>query len=626
MTDHAILEIAAIGLAAILCQWIAWRVRLPAILFLLLAGIVAGPVASWLDADQLFGELLLPFISLSVAVILFEGSLTLQFHQIRGLERVVRNMVSVGVLVSWLAITLTARWVAGLSWELAFLFGAVTLVTGPTVITPLLRTVRPVQSVAHILRWEGIVVDPIGALLAVLVFEFIAAGGGALGHTFFTFGSVVVIGLAFGLTAGYALGEVLRRAWLPDYLESFATLTLVFGVFAISNAFAAESGLISVTAMGIWLANRKGLVVEEILAFKENLSLLLISALFIILAARLDLGRLGDLGPPALLVLLSLQFIVRPLMVAVSTWRSSLSWRERALLAWIAPRGIVAAAVSALFAIRLGQFGYADADVLLSLTFFVIIGTVVLQSATAGTLARWLGVAEPEPMGFLIVGANSIARAIGKALLERKVPVLLTDINWENVSQARMAGLPVYFGSPISEHAAHFLETTGLGRLLAMSPDENFNLLALTRYRGEFGRNAMYELRVWPAGVAMAQHEVAAHHKGRTLFGGDVTYGTLARMLNHGAEIRTTKLTESFNFEQYLNAHRHSAIPLFAAGPKGRFEAFSSDSDLKPVAGWTILSLVPPDSSQQASPPDQADGAHGSAAKKADGPTTGMDI
>ena len=504
MNDHAILEIAGIGLAAILCQWIAWRVRLPAILFLLLAGIVAGPVAGWLDADRLFGELLLPFVSLSVAVILFEGSLTLQFHQIRGLERVVRNMVSVGVLVSWLAITLAARWAVGLSWELSFLFGAVTLVTGPTVIRPLLRTVRPVQSVAHILRWEGIVVDPIGALLAVLVFEFIAAVGGALGHTLLTFGSVVAIGLAFGLAAGFTLGEVLRRAWLPDYLESFATLALVFGVFAASNAFAAESGLISVTAMGIWLANRKGLVVEEIRAFKENLSLLLISALFIILAARLDLSRLRDLGYAALLVLLAMQFIVRPLMVAISTWGSNLSWRERALLAWIAPRGIVAAAVSALFAIRLGQLGYADAQVLLSLTFFVIIGTVVLQSATAGTLARWLGVAEPEPMGFLIVGANSVAHAIGEALIERKVPVLLTDINWENISQARMAGLPVYFGSPISEHAARYLDTTGLGRLLAMSPDENFNLLALTRYRGEFGRNAVYELRVWPAGVALA--------------------------------------------------------------------------------------------------------------------------
>ncbi len=587
------LTLAIITVAGGACQFLAWKLRLPAILFLLLTGVVAGPVAGWLDPDALLGPLLFPFVSLSVAVILFEGSLTLELAEIRGMEHVVRRFVTSGVLVTWLVTTLATRWLAGFSWELATLFGAIMVVTGPTVIVPMLRSVRPTARVANILRWEGIIIDPIGALLAVLVFEFIVSreAGGAFSQTLLAFVSVVGIGAITGIVIGYALGEALRRDWLPAYLYNIATLAAVFAAFAVSNELAEESGLLAVTVMGIYLGNRKGVPIEEILAFKESLSLLLITVLFILLAARLDFSKLAELGGLVVGVFLAVQFIARPLKVAYCTWGSNLGMGERALLAWIAPRGIVAAAVSALFAIKLEQLGYQQAALLVPMTFVVIIGTVVFQSLTASSIARWLGVCEPDPHGFLIIGANPLARAVAKALDQQKVRVMLTDTLWDNVSRARMAGLRSYYGNPLSEHAELYLDTSGLGHLLALTADAHLNGLACNRYRDQFGAREVFSLRI--GGNPGGRADVA--RQGRTAFGDGVTYVDLSRRLYRGAEIRRTNLSENFTLAHFRDVHGDRATPLFAVDPKGNLEVFSSEYPLDPGPGWSIIALIDPD-------------------------------
>jgi len=596
--EDPVFAIALIGGLAAACQWLAWRIRLPAILFLLLAGIGAGPVAGWLQPAALFGDLLFPFISLGVAVILFEGSLTLKFADIAGLERVVRRLVTSGILVTWIVLALAARWLAGFSWEMAALFGGILVVTVPTVIVPLLRSVRPTARVANILRWEGIVIDPVGALLAVLVFEFIVSAGvsNALGQTLLTFLKLVIVGAALGVAAGYALGEALRHDWIPGYLFNVGTLTAVFGVFAVSNAVADESGLLAVTVMGIFLANRKGVPVEEILEFKESLSLILIGGLFILLAALLDLGRLRELGWVSLEVLAVAQFVARPLEVLLSTWGSALTWRERALLAWIAPRGIVAAAVSALFALQLESRGFAQAELLVPLTFVVIIGTVVLQSLTAGPLARALKVAEPEPVGFLIVGAHPLARAIARSLVQSKIPVLLADAQWDNVSRARMDGLRAYYGNPLSEHAELYLDLAGLGRLLALTADTHLNELACARYRRDFEARNVYALKVRSGDEGRA----TAAPSGRDAFGEDASYAELSRRLVRGAELRTTRLTEAFGMSEYLERYGGRAVPLFALDPKGRVEVFATGAKLEPGPDWSVIALVDADADPQA--------------------------
>ncbi|MDY0185349.1 MAG: sodium:proton antiporter [Desulfuromonadaceae bacterium] len=600
--EHSSVDIMAAMFAAVfvvssLCQWLAWRVKLPAIVFLLLAGIIAGPVLQLVSPDAILGDLLFPFVALSVSVILFEGSLTLNYREIGGLQRVVRNLVSVGMLTTWVITTLLTRYILGLSWELSLLFGAISVVTGPTVIAPMLRTVRPTQAVSNILRWEGIVIDPIGASLAVLVYEFIVAGGGqrALGHTLIIFGLIVLVGFVIGILGGYGFGLLLRHHLLPEYLHNVTALGLVFGSFALSNLIQPESGLVTVTVMGIWLANMPNVDMEEILDFKESLSLLLISLLFIILASRLDFADFTALGWPALLVLLGIQFVARPFNVLLSSAGSNLTWPERHLLAWIAPRGIVAAAVSALFAMQLEQAGFVDAEKIVPLIFMVIIGTVLFQSATARPLAMWLGVAEPEPRGYLIVGANPLARAIGLALQKSGFRVRLADSNWEYTSKARMEGMPTYFGNPISEHADRHLDMVGLGRMLALSPQEELNMGAAMYYRIDLGVENIFRVQNSKPKEDTGKKAVK-HRRGTILFGENVTYASLDAMLDHGAEIHSTKLSESFTFKEWREQNGNAAVALFAMDVRKNLRLFSIDNRFEPAPGWQIFSLVLPDS------------------------------
>lgn len=594
LSHDAIFGLAAISLLGAVCQWLAWRSRLPAILFLLLTGILVGPVGGWLDPDTLLGQLLFPFVSLAVAVILFEGSLTLRFAEIRGVQQVVRRLVTGGVLLTWAVAALAARFLVGLPWEIATLFGAIMVVTGPTVIVPMLRTVRPSAKVASILRWEGIIVDPIGALLAVLVFEFVVSSGPevALSGTLLAFVGMILAGSVSGLVGGYLLGEALRRDWVPAYLYNPTTLAVVFCAFAVADSVIAESGLLAVTVMGIYLGNRKGVPIEEVLEFKESLSLVLISGLFILLAARLDLGELAALGWAVVGVFLAIQLIARPLSVLYATPGSALNWRERVLLAWIAPRGIVAAAVSALFALKLGQRGFAQAELLVPLTFVVIIGTVVLQSLSARVLARALDATEPEGIGFLILGANPLARLLAQALVEQKIPVLLCDTLWDNVSRARMAGLKAYYGSPLSEHAEVYLDTTGLGRLLAITADSHLNALACSRFKGMFGPTEVFALRVGGPSTGNGRKEMA--REGPTVFGEETTYVGLAQRIYRGAEIRRTNLTDAFTLDSFRAMHGDRATPLFAIDPKGRLSVFTAGTRLEPGTGWSVLALIDP--------------------------------
>jgi CPA1 family monovalent cation:H+ antiporter len=594
MSEHAILSLSLILLAGIACQWLAWRVKYPAIIFLLAAGIVAGPVMEWLEPDELFGDLLFPFVSLAVAVILFEGSLTLKLQNIPGLERVIRNLITIGAFISWMGTALATRYLLDFSWNVSFLFGALMVVTGPTVITPLLRTVRPKENVAHILQWEGILIDPLGAFLAVLVFEFILAGGakGGFAAGLIIFGKMVLIGVLLGAVSGYCFAFLLRKYWIPQYLKNYASLALVCVVFAISNLLEPESGLLTVTVLGIWLANTKGLELDDILDFKENLSILLISMLFIILAARMDLSAFRDLGWPAVAVFAVIQFLIRPISVHLCALRSKLSMNERHLLSWIAPRGIVAAAISALFAIKLQAVGYPSAAAMVPLTFMVIIGTVLLQSMTAGPLARFLKVAEPESNGFLIVGANRLAQVIAVELQKNGVRTFLTDQNWSAVTEARLKGLAAYWGNPVSEHAERHIDLIGIGHLLAVSPQIELNALAAQYYRLEFAPRNIFMIRNSEPTAGKAEAKTAFKYGGRTVFGESLTYQDLSRILEQGAEMKTTLLTEEFSYENYLEQSPEKRIPLFAIDANKRVQVFTAEPEFQPKAGWKIVSLA----------------------------------
>ncbi|NII10894.1 sodium:proton antiporter [Oleiagrimonas sp. C23AA] len=585
----------AVGFVA---QWLAWRVKLPAILFLLLAGLVMGPLTGWIHPDRIFGPTLFPMVSLAVALILFEGSMTLRLGELRGIGRAVRGLVSYGAVAAMLLLAAAVHWIAGLEWELALLFGALTCVTGPTVITPMLRTLRPNAKIANALRWEGIVIDPLGALFAVLVFEAILSR--EQGHSLGVFALTVLCGIAIGCVGAWLLAFVLRRHLIPEYLQNFGAMAVVLGAFTSSNALTHESGLLAVTIMGIVIGNLRGVHIDDIMDFKENLSTLLVSVLFIVLAARLSWPLPDGTLLTGIWVFLAAQFVARPLSVLVATVGSALSWRERALVAYVSPRGIVAAAVSALFAIKLESLHVNGAEQLVPLVFILIIGTVLLQSGTARPLARWLKVAEPEPHGVLVYGSDPVARTVARALADADFRVLVADDDWDGIRAARMAGLNTFFGNPTSQHADHHLDLTGLGRLLAMSTRREMNSLACVHYRQEFGRDQVFRLRNLHPEEQNGRQAFSGNLVGHALFGEDMTHARFAGLLTDGWRLKSTRLTDTFDWPQFIEQYGSGAVLLFAVDGGGSLRIAAGRRLPDPKPGWLVIALVPPDGTQAA--------------------------
>jgi NhaP-type Na+/H+ or K+/H+ antiporter len=589
--DLGLLLVGILGVG-FLAQWLAWRVKLPAILFLLLAGILMGPVIGVLAPDRLLGPLLFPIVSLAVSVILFEGSLTLRFSELREIGRAVRGLVTYGAVIAVFMLAVAAHYFAGLSWEVALLFGALTCVTGPTVIAPMLRTVRPNARIANTLRWEGIVIDPLGALFAVLVYEAIVSR--QQGHTVGVFLAVIASGVVTGMLAAWMLAFLLRRQMIPEYLQNYGTLVAVLLAFSLSNAITHESGLLTVTIMGIALGNMRGVHIDDILDFKENLTTLLVSTLFILLAARLSWPLPDGMLGAGIAIFIVAQLIVRPVTATIASIGSALNWRERALIAWIAPRGIVAAAVSALFALKLEALGMPGAKELVPLVFILIIGTVVLQSATARPLARWLKVAEPDPTGVLIYGADQAARVVARALADAGFHVIVADEQWEGIKLARMDGLPTFFGYPASSYAERHLDLTGIGRLLAMSTNRERNALACVYYRQEFGRGKVYRLSNDDGVAAGGRVQLGGDLAAPTLFDADMTHERFLERLAEGWRIKSTRLTETFDWPNFIEQYGSPTVLLFGVEEHGALRVASVKRELEPRPGWTVIALVPP--------------------------------
>lgn len=594
MPTNLVVLLGGLLLTGFLMQWLAWRLRIPAILPLLLAGIVLGPVTGLFNPDATLGDLLFPSVSLAVALILFEGSLTLKFSELRGIGRAVHGMLTYGGLAALVLLAAAAHWIAGVGWHVAFLFGALTCVTGPTVIAPLLRTLRPTARIGNALRWEGIVLDPVGALLALLVFEALITH--QQGYSLLGFTGTVLAGALIGLATAALLAWLLYRDLLPEYLQNFATLALVLGTFVLANELAGESGLLAVTVMGIALGNMPRIRMDDIMVFKEHLSVLLVSTLFIVLAARLPWPLPDGMLLGGILVFLAAQLVVRPVSIAIATAGSTMSWRERALLAFVAPRGVVAAAVSSLFALRMTELDVAvpGAEALVPLVFILIIATVTLQSLLARPLALRLGVTAPEARGVLVFGSGPVALALARGLAALDIPVVIADDDWHGISKARMAGFETFFGNPMSHHAELHLDLTAIGTCLAVSTQRELNHLAYAHYRDTLGRHAVYRLRVQDADSTRARQQVAQRLHGRVLFDRNLTHARLREMLEGGWRVTSNTLTEQFGWTQFLAQHGEDSLLLFGVDTVGRLAVANDQRRTRPKTGWKVCALVPP--------------------------------
>lgn len=597
MTENLLVGLTSVVVLGIGAQWLGWRLRLPSILLLLLFGFLAGPVLGLIDPDGVFGEVLFPVVSLSVAIILFEGGLTLRRDELPQIRGVLLRLVSIGAVVTWAVATVAAHLIVGLSWSVSILLGAILIVTGPTVIGPLLRQIKPKGQVGAVLKWEGILIDPIGAVLAVLVFEAIQSGDlrAAPGTILLGVAETAVIGLVIGFVAAAVMIALLRRYLIPDHLQNGVSLLFIVAAFTLSDLLHAESGLLTVTVMGVIVANQRRITVRHIVEFKENLQVLLIGTLFILLSARVQPESILRLGWQSVLFVGVLILVARPLSVLISTAGSSFSWKERLFMIWMAPRGIVAAAVASIFSFELVELGLEGAEALAAITFLVIVGTVTFYGLTAGFVARRLGLAEQDPQGVVIAGAHPLARAIAKALCAQGIMARLLDTNWDNVRAGRMEGLEVFHGSAYSEEVLEQLELTGIGRMLAMTPNDEVNSLAALQFPEVFSRAEVYQLPPGLSGEKESELSQAPQHlTGRILFGPKFNYNFLNEQFQRGAEIKSTPLTTQFTYEDLQATYNGRAIPLFVVGPRHKLTIFTKDSQPTPQAGQTVISLVLP--------------------------------
>ncbi len=526
------------GMAA---QWIAWRTQIPSIVALLLAGLLLGPVTGVIDPDELLGGNLFPIVSLSVALILFEGGLDLPPRELRNTGIVVRRLITIGAVISFLIGWYASREIFGISNQAAIVLGAVLVVTGPTVVGPLLRFVRPAGTTGPILRAEGVLIDPIGATAALLAFEIVLLDGAneAILKVAGILALTIIAGAGIGLLAAFVLDEALRRFLIPDQLIVPITFAFVVATFVAANEVQEESGLLTVTVLGMYLARRDTSTVRHVLEFSESLRTLLISALFILLAARIEADALRDVLLPALGFLAVLVLIARPLTVLVSTVRTSLTWRERMFLMMMAPRGIVAAAVSAIFAIRMEAEGIADADKIVPIVFLVIIGTIVVYGFFSGPAARLLGLAEAQATGVLIAGAHATSRGLALQLKEHGIKSLLVDTDPYNVTRSISSGLAARRLNVLAEDAAHNLDLRGIGRLLAFTSNDEVNALATTRFAREFGRREVFQLS--PGKRRSGETGVPSEYLGRQIGIDGVTYTTIDERARQGWKARSTE-------------------------------------------------------------------------------------
>ncbi len=604
-----LIGVVAVGVGA---QWLAWRLKWPAIVLLALIGLAVGPLAQvlagtdllsgWFETQgflpfrpqETLGPLFGPVVSLSVAIILFEGGLTLSLSEFRLAAVGVRRLVWLGAPLTWLFCSAAGYFIGGLGWQVSLVFGAILVVTGPTVILPMLRQAGLNRRTASYLKWEGIVNDPIGALLAVLVYQFLvyAQEGSGWARLLEDVGMAAASGALLGGVGGWLAGNAFRRGWVPEYLKSPVLFSLVLIVFGVADAMQAEAGLLAVTIMGMVIGNMNLPGIEDMKRFKEYISVMLISVVFVLLTANLDTRVLGALDWHAGLLVVAILFVTRPLAIMMATARSGMGLNDRILLSWIAPRGIVAAATAGLMGQRLQEAGYESAEKLLPLIFAVIIASVILHGSTIGPLARRLGLASKTRDSVLIVGASPWTIELAKTLDFLNVKVLIADASWSNLREARLAGLQVFHGEVLSEFAEESLEIAHVQAVLAATSNDAYNALVCTTMAPEVGQSRVFQLP-GQLGHEDDSRGVARERRGNIAFDAEAVFERLWRWHVRGWKFYKTRLTETYGYSDFLGDCPAEALQILVLNEEGAVKFRTASHESEPSEGDTIVYYGP---------------------------------
>ena len=590
------LELAGIIILGILAQWVAWKLKIPAILPLILIGLLVGPIAAtyitedgskwiepiWNGEKGLFpGDYLYNFVSLDISIILFEGGLTLKREEIKNVGPVITKLITLGAAITFFGAGIVAHKIFNLSWELSFLFSGLIIVTGPTVITPILRNIPLKKDISTVLKWEGILIDPIGALVAVLVFEFITVGGesGFTKTAFIEFGKIILFGTTFGFAFANALAYVINKKMIPHYLLNVVSLSTVLLVFVESEIFAHESGLLAVVVMGMVLGNGKLKNIKELLYFKESLSVLLISILFILLAANMNIDELMLLYSWKTLALFAIVvFVIRPLAVFASTINSKLKFNEKIFISWVGPRGIVAAGIASLFGSKLLKQGVEGAEYITPLVFMIVLGTVLLNATTARFFARIIGVFLKKSNGILIVGASNPARLIASYLRDKGKRIVIIDSNKQFIEQALEDNLEALNVNIYDDELTDNIELNDVGYLIALTANDTVNKQALENFSGVFGEHGSFKI------ASSTEINEATVEEKLHFFTPKDDYINLSEAFRENPIIHQVKIKDENQYKEVLSVlyAEEKSIPLFVEKGTGLYLITEYERDKRP--------------------------------------------
>ena len=535
--------VAAVGFG-LLAQVLAHRWNIPAIVLLLLSGILLGPSVLHIIEPESLGAGLSILVKLAVAIILFEGALNLRLSTLRNSAREIRNLVTIGVLVTWGLVSVAAHYLAHLDWSLAILLGALMTVTGPTVVQPLLKRIHVSKNIKTILEGEAILIDPIGAILAVAVLDVVLVGFsadqniGVLGALWGYFGRLVTGAIVGGVGAIFLSRLMKVPRLIPAEISNLVALAVVWASFGIAETIQREAGIMASVAMGLLLQREAIPGERQLRHFKESLTTLSISVLFVLLAANLNLQAIISEGLRGVLLVMTIMLVIRPLAVFISTWGTKLKWRDKLFISWIGPRGIIAASAASLFALTLHEIGVADGERILSLTFLAIMLTVTLQGLTASFVAKLLNVHTLEGKKAIIVGATQFANKIASLLKKNGRPVVLVDTNLSALAEAKRPGFDTVHGNALEEET---LEEAGIDEaetLLAITTNAEVNVLVAQLARDEFGI-----ARAYPS---LHDPKKGAGTKLLAQIGGKLAFGRAIDILQWEADIKKVK---SFTWE-----------------------------------------------------------------------------
>ncbi len=602
MNEEILTGVVALLALGAFAQLLAWHAKVPSILVLLVLGLLVGPVFGLLEPSELLGDVTFPLVSLGAAVVLFEGGLTARLQDLKGIQGPVSRLVSIGIVVTFLLTAGASHFIVGLSPSLSFLLGAILVVTGPTVIGPILRHARPSGSVSGILKYEGIVNDPIGAIIALITFQVIQVEQVEHAFSLILWGvlKAAVFSAAIGFAWSFGYLYARRKRWIPEALHNAVLLPWALIAYALANHLQAESGLLAVTVMGMALASQRKVDLESNVAFAEHLRTMLISVLFILLTARITWDDLAALPLGSFALVAFLILIVRPLAVFLSTWRTSLDGKERIFLAGMAPRGIVAAAVSSVFSLRLVAAGHEGAELLMPITFLVIGSCVVVYGLGARPLAKVLGLSQPQAGGVLFLGANRISRGLAQALADAKIPTTVVDTDRRKVMRCRSMNLHAEYGKLSDQHVLNRLDLGKLGQLIALTSSDDANTIATEQFRSVFGVDNVHQVCCESNERAEVGMNTPVRNLGGTRFSPNADYDELLDWARRGTA-KITRMTDAFDYDALLAHYNGRALPLLLIDAQGAARVLSEDGPL-PQSGERVVSFILPQPEHEAAP------------------------